>query len=495
MKRLALGGLLCALGCAGLLPQAEEPVIVEIEVSAEELDPAEVEAMVAVPFETALTAMEGVASVGSRSTAGAAAIEVFWPPGTDVVQAREATSSALQQVELPDGVTPPLLQPTPSPTVAVIVIPTSREEPISTQALASELRALPGITHVDIQAASPPRPTVILDAHRLFAMGLSPASVETSIRSSGSADLEELSTLSLEGGVRLSDIATLELKPGDEIQPMGSRGPVTVVDLRGEATPELQAAIETVAKGLPGALLHAGEPHSVEFRGDPLQAQGVLSHTALPPDTVWVPGDPSLLWSWSTPVPSTSLPGTSWRSVPAADHSAVAVLSGSDRDALRLAGVELRAAIAHYPVVSAITSRLAPDIAELRAHTDPELLAARRLSSEQVLAVLELLRGTTIGQVDLQLGGAGSLDAPGSAWLLLDGPWGVERVAVSELAEVKRTATPAALVRIDGQPAELLDIDLVAPVAHHRTALEEAIASASLPAGVSVRLEACPACP
>jgi len=74
-------------------------------------DPAQVEHAVAVPLETALAPVEGVAQVDSRSVDGELELHLRFAPGTDPAGARSDVVNHLAAVPLPEGVVPAVTTP------------------------------------------------------------------------------------------------------------------------------------------------------------------------------------------------------------------------------------------------------------------------------------------------------------------------------------------------------------------------------------------------
>ena len=90
-----------------LLPEIRQPSVI-INADAPGLGAEEMEHLVTMPIEMALSGMPGVVSVRSRSTNGANYIQVLFEWGTDPYRNRQLVSErlAIVQGQLPDGVVP-----------------------------------------------------------------------------------------------------------------------------------------------------------------------------------------------------------------------------------------------------------------------------------------------------------------------------------------------------------------------------------------------------
>lgn len=114
---LLLGGLLIAIGARAALRLPLDafpdttPTQVQINASAPELAPEEVERLVTAPLEFSLGGLKGLEELRSVSKFGFSQVVALFADGTDVYFARQQVAERLSEVDLPEGISRPTMGP------------------------------------------------------------------------------------------------------------------------------------------------------------------------------------------------------------------------------------------------------------------------------------------------------------------------------------------------------------------------------------------------
>jgi CzcA family heavy metal efflux pump len=135
------------------------PPRVEIQTPSLGLSPTEVEALVTIPLEQALSGVEGLDVMRSKSVPDLSSIELIFEPGTDLLLARQLVQERLAAIThtLPTWASPPVMMPPLSATSRVMKIGLTSDEHslidmsmISYWTIRSTLLGVPGVANVAI---------------------------------------------------------------------------------------------------------------------------------------------------------------------------------------------------------------------------------------------------------------------------------------------------------------------------------------------------------
>src|SRR3954467_9693214 len=152
------------------------PLSLQVKTEALGLSASEVEALITVPMEAdLLNGVPWLKSIESESVTGLSSIEMFFVPGTDLMQARQMIEERLVQAHaLPNVSKPPrMLQPVASAGRIMNVSLTSKTVPLidmSVQAqwnIVPRLAGVPGVANVSIWGQRDRQLQVLVDPKRL----------------------------------------------------------------------------------------------------------------------------------------------------------------------------------------------------------------------------------------------------------------------------------------------------------------------------------------
>ena len=87
------------------------PIQVQVNTSAPELSPEEVERLITFPVEYAMGGLKGLDEVRSVSKFGLSQVVLLFDDETDIYFARQQVNERLAEVDLPEGVRPPTMGP------------------------------------------------------------------------------------------------------------------------------------------------------------------------------------------------------------------------------------------------------------------------------------------------------------------------------------------------------------------------------------------------
>lgn len=167
------------------------PPLVEIQTEAPGLSTTDVEALVTVPLEAALTGIPNLATLRSRSVLGLSSVVLILEPGTDIMEARQLVQERVSRAaaELPDVAQPPVMLSPLSSLSRVMKIGLTSERlsqvelsTLTTWRIRPRLMAVKGVANVAVWGQRDRQLQVLVDPDRLRAHDLS---IDDVIRAAG----------------------------------------------------------------------------------------------------------------------------------------------------------------------------------------------------------------------------------------------------------------------------------------------------------------------
>jgi len=201
---LLYGAVLAFQSRLDVLPEFVPPQVV-VQTEAPGLAPEQVEALVTLPVEQALSGIPATARVTSESITGLSVVTVVFDDSSEILIARQGVAEHLAELagRLPVGVAVPRMSPLTSSTMDLLKIGL-RSQTVSPRELRDladwELRprllAVPGVARITVYGGERREVQILLDQARLAAADLTAADVLTAARAatgvsgSGQIDLE-----------------------------------------------------------------------------------------------------------------------------------------------------------------------------------------------------------------------------------------------------------------------------------------------------------------
>ncbi len=167
------------------------PPIVEIQTEAPGLSTSDVEALVTVPLEAALSGIPNLATLRSKSVLGLSSVVLVLSPGTDVMEARQMAQERVSRAasELPAAARPPVMLSPLSSLSRVLKIGLSSDKlsqveltTIAKWTIRPRLMAVAGVANVAIWGQRDRELQVLVDPDRLRAHGVT---IDDVIRAAG----------------------------------------------------------------------------------------------------------------------------------------------------------------------------------------------------------------------------------------------------------------------------------------------------------------------
>jgi len=248
-------------------PAPAPPVHVRISVTSPGGAPAELEASVAQPLESALSRVPAVRQIYTRSADGRVDLAVTLTDAGAIAVVRDALASAVPQ--LPDAAERPLITRVDGVRPALAIA----TQPEFAATMASALERTAGVGRVDLCGVGERRTAVILDRTRLAGVALDRliAAVTDAVAQPDLTPLHEpLATLPIAGELQLRDVAVLQdgLRP-PPCRAWTARGPVALVTAFTQSGADAaRVAVDLVSP-------------TIDFVADPIPEGGDLAVLAL----------------------------------------------------------------------------------------------------------------------------------------------------------------------------------------------------------------------
>ena len=157
------------------------PTKVEIQTICLGLSPAEVESLVTVPLENALSGIPGMAQLRSKSVSDLSSVVMIFKPGVDELQARQLVTErvAIATSTLPTWAAPPHMMPPLSSTSRVMKIGvTSKDKSVMDLSMLAywtiraRLLGVPGVANIAIWGEQLKMLQVVVDPEKLASLGV-----------------------------------------------------------------------------------------------------------------------------------------------------------------------------------------------------------------------------------------------------------------------------------------------------------------------------------
>jgi CzcA family heavy metal efflux pump len=201
---LLYGAVLAFRSRLDVLPEFVPPQVV-VQTESPGLAPEQVESLVTLPVEQALSGIPATARVSSESITGLSVVTVVFDDDVDILVARQGVAEHLAELagRLPVGVSVPRMSPLVSSTMDLLKIglasktASPRElRDVADWELRPRLLAVPGVARITVYGGERREVQILLDNARLAAADLTPSDVltaaraATGVRGSGQIDLQ-----------------------------------------------------------------------------------------------------------------------------------------------------------------------------------------------------------------------------------------------------------------------------------------------------------------
>jgi Cu/Ag efflux pump CusA len=184
---IAMAALLVVLGLRAtgdvpldVFPEFAPPMV-EVQTEAPGMSTEEVESLVTVPIEVAVSGVPDLATLRSKSVLGLSSVQILFKLGTDVIRARQLVQERVTQAQarLPTAARPPVMLPPLSSTSRAmkIGITSTKLDQMQISELARwtirpRLMAVPGVANVAIWGLRDRQLQILVDPDRLRAAGV-----------------------------------------------------------------------------------------------------------------------------------------------------------------------------------------------------------------------------------------------------------------------------------------------------------------------------------
>jgi CzcA family heavy metal efflux pump len=187
---LVYGGIVAARSQVEVFPDLTAPTVTVLT-EAHGFAPEEVESLVTLPIESAMNGTAGVFRVRSSSAIGISITYVEFEFGTDIYRSRQLVTEKLQQVQMPAGVSPPVLGPISSTMgeIMLISMTSTSTSPMELRTVADwvvrpRLLGVGGVSQVTIIGGELKQYQVLVDPAKLADYGLTLKEVTDAVSAS-----------------------------------------------------------------------------------------------------------------------------------------------------------------------------------------------------------------------------------------------------------------------------------------------------------------------